>query len=768
MTKKFLRLVWPLAAVAGLLIGTGCSDTTTDTKDDTGEDVAVDTDSGESDTGIVDETDTGEGSDTGINNEIPQILEDGLSDLETSQAVTLPIEITGAVDAPVRAGSDFLPDFDSFKFSATAGEVLTIDVDTTGGRLTPITLLHFHDQDGNVIYERIGGYVQSGDGQIWREAFLPYTGDYTLYISDVAHFTQGAPVGGFNYHYVLTLTTGELNTSSATLPIDEAGTIANKGEVKAWKFTAGEDADSEILRAAVSAYRLSEGSALDTTLVLFDNTDSEVTAENDDFSSNHTDSRFDTGLTVGHEYLLVLDSIIFTMLGDANYHVTAGYMDLSDEREPNDSYEDAAVITVPTESITGTIGTPVVIDGETYGDVDVFKFSAVTGDFFTFRVVPGEGAPTDPFVAIGTLYDTWFGPQFVTSHLNNDSDGVASRVDFLATADGEYYMLVLDSVNMNAETAEELVGGNDYTYILSAEVAELEVDDLGALPADAMDEVLNPGGTCNYYTFDATGGLLLNLDVTVAGSEGETGDDTDGGIGDEGDGGMEDTDGEVVDSGISDEEDTGVVVEDDGPSFEPYVVLYEAETYTVLAGGSPENITGIMTTASQYLVAVCDNYGAGGADYIYDLAITENPLPQGSKCADPLSLTLPVAGDQLVINGDSSDSADTYAGLCGINYGSAGNDVVYSFQVEEDTTVAVSLVSDAFDTILYLRNTCADNSEIGLTDEPFCNDDVSESNYNSAISDTLSAGTWYLHVDGVFNESGEYTLTISVPADTEG
>ena len=116
----------------------------------------------------------------------------------------------------------------------------------------------------------------------------------------------------------------------------------------------------------------------------------------------------------------------------------------------------------------------------------------------------------------------------------------------------------------------------------------------------------------------------------------------------------------------------------------------------------------------------------------------------GESCSSPLILDL----SQSQVTGSTNGMGDSVDPSC---QSTTGDDVVYFFNVSQP--VDVSFEVSGFDTVLHLWDGCG-------ASELYCDDDSGSSQYGSAISASLDAGTYYLYVDGYDTNAGSYTLTI--------
>jgi len=129
-----------------------------------------------------------------------------------------------------------------------------------------------------------------------------------------------------------------------------------------------------------------------------------------------------------------------------------------------------------------------------------------------------------------------------------------------------------------------------------------------------------------------------------------------------------------------------------------------------------------------------------------------------ASCADsPLEdLTARINSSPFV--GNTSTSANDYARGA---YGAEAPDDLYSFTLATPRAVTVSLCGSSFDTVLYLRSQCGnDSSTIAFNDDAAA---CGGTGKQSRIAQFLDAGTYYVIVDGyqLASDAGQYILSIT-------
>ncbi len=163
--------------------------------------------------------------------------------------------------------------------------------------------------------------------------------------------------------------------------------------------------------------------------------------------------------------------------------------------------------------------------------------------------------------------------------------------------------------------------------------------------------------------------------------------------------------------------------------------------------------------AGTYFLFV-DAFSDGAGPYELTIAFSEPLVVPGDRCDAPIALT---AAASQVVTGSTVDAFDDFGGSCG---GTGANDVVYSLTLTEPAELTAEL--SGFDTLLHVRSTCNDaGTELACNDD----DDAVPGN-GSRVVQSLTAGTYFLVVDGFANRSGDYSLrvelTCSEDSDDDG
>ena len=146
----------------------------------------------------------------------------------------------------------------------------------------------------------------------------------------------------------------------------------------------------------------------------------------------------------------------------------------------------------------------------------------------------------------------------------------------------------------------------------------------------------------------------------------------------------------------------------------------------------------------------------GGCDAGLEICVDRGCVPAapGNGCRQPLEIDT----SRQRLEGTFDELIDHQStGSCGGN----GKDRVFSFVV--DRPMRLTAQATGFDTLLYLRRTCADpNSEVACDD-----DSRPPGGRGSRITARLEPGTWFLFLDAYGNAGGDYALDVDFePLDT--
>ncbi len=201
------------------------------------------------------------------------------------------------------------------------------------------------------------------------------------------------------------------------------------------------------------------------------------------------------------------------------------------------------------------------------------------------------------------------------------------------------------------------------------------------------------------------------------------------------------------------------------PSWRPVVSLVsgtcsagpEQACGNATSTGGTATLTSAALTAGTYFLWVDSTSGFGSGTFLLSATLSAGSTA-GDTCSAPIPLTF-VGGSASVSGTTVGAFNDHSTSLCSTTAFS-GADVVYSFVSNGSQTFSASVVpSGSFRPGLSLRGpstSCLSASEFDCRAATFAG------NIASIPSTLLSAGTWYLWVDGVSGSSGTFSLAASL------
>jgi hypothetical protein len=207
------------------------------------------------------------------------------------------------------------------------------------------------------------------------------------------------------------------------------------------------------------------------------------------------------------------------------------------------------------------------------------------------------------------------------------------------------------------------------------------------------------------------------------------------------------------------------------PTFWPVVSIRNAcsnaATNAELACVSPNasmqaRATLINQPAGTYVVWVDSASATSGPFQLEVVTAPPSPLPSNDSCASPQELSF--AANVATVSGSTSQAAnDNFAfdvsPTCSLTGKQNGRDVVYSFSLAVTQDVSINVAPTASSLLrpaVYVRRgSCT--SQL-LLDELVCLERVGPVR---TVLTTLSAGTYFLFVDGAGGTSGDFTLSVT-------
>ncbi|HTM23363.1 MAG TPA: PPC domain-containing protein [Kofleriaceae bacterium] len=227
------------------------------------------------------------------------------------------------------------------------------------------------------------------------------------------------------------------------------------------------------------------------------------------------------------------------------------------------------------------------------------------------------------------------------------------------------------------------------------------------------------------------------------------------------------------------------------------VVLYartmcgSADTELVCADAGWSERADLLAVSGPVYIMVDGTYQHGGAmEGAYDLDTAVRTIAAESDACDPAGITsrcatgfrcassvcvtdspaaacaaatvLDVGGGSATATGATfAYAADHYDGTCAYDPDAGLGEQIFSITVPAgaDLTATTDNATTDFDTYLYLRTAACDGTEVACADDV----DTVNNNLKSTLTATnLSAGTYYLFVDGSSNSPGTGTFKLDV------
>ncbi|MBI5487355.1 MAG: hypothetical protein HY905_08485 [Deltaproteobacteria bacterium] len=625
------------------------------------------------------------------------------------------VTLAGRIGPP---GPD-APDWDVFAVTGAAGQMLRVTAYPTSGSGPDLAVRILRlDGDGNVAWERTGD--DPATLSVYRDAFLPASGQYLVVLSDRANFSP-SPGGwrgdtGMTWQLSVSLYTVPPSVVVPALPWTWSGAVSPPGFIQTVTFTPAAGTRIEALLATGNP------SAFDPLLTVWDAGSGSVVVEDDD-AGGGSDAlvRCDAS---GAPLVFVIDHVTAGGTVAPNLTLSLRTLDPAFEAEPNDRAASADVVIVGAPPVEGTIAAP----AGGVEDRDLFRFEALAGRSYAVAVqrMGGSTSDVDPAVAAwrsaaGTARLVPENPLAFAddSPLRGDVD---ARLVVAPRRSGPLFLEVRDARNVAAERAgtPPVAGGSGHRYALGVtSVVPPAVIDLGDLASPALrDDAADSGGTADVFRFAAAAGTPARFELTDLAPA--------------------------------------------GAPFAPLVWLADRTGTTVLlvleppARGSADAFAFVAGAGGT--LAAADRLGAGDPAWNYRLAartlaaaaIVESSAPDDDLAdAQPLAWTAAVEG--VVVTGTLDASAGAGADLLD----------VYRVLVAPGARVVAftgSAAGDSLDTVLILRS--ADGAALAE------NDDVpgGESLLSTVDSVAPSDGVVFVEV-GLWGlgASGGYALFVGAP-----
>jgi hypothetical protein len=152
-----------------------------------------------------------------------------------------------------------------------------------------------------------------------------------------------------------------------------------------------------------------------------------------------------------------------------------------------------------------------------------------------------------------------------------------------------------------------------------------------------------------------------------------------------------------------------------------------------------------------------------------DVMVTNNSRDTGDDISDPFILTIPESGDTL-ITGSTVGFTNDYDAVCPYS-GSTSPDVVYKLVLADSINgLVIDLCESYYDSKVYMY--LEDSLATGDTTNIACNDDYCTASHGQSWTSYIeighqlfggvSAGTYYIVIDGYGGASGEYLMDVKI------
>ena len=417
---------------------------------------------------------------------------------------------------------------DMFRFTASAGQTISFDVNKTAGS----TL------DGYLSIFDSGGYYVAYNGQgaapgetVGTDPYIEVTfttaGTYYVGISGEPNDSYSAVTGagvksGSTGGYTLTLS--DVGLQDPNDQLTEASNIAVGGSVS---DTINTHTDVDVYRFTASAGQTisfnvnTNGSGLDAYLAVVDSGGLLCRLQRRGAAPGEvagTDPYVEVTFTTAGTYYAIMsgepnDSYnVHTGGGDKYGSMGAYTLILSDvgTQDPNDQLTEASNIVVG-GSLSDTINTPT--------DVDVFRFTAAANQTISFNVNT-NGSGLDAYLAVvdsGGYYVAYNGAGAAPGEIA----GTDPYVEVTFTTAGTYYVIMSgepnDSYNVHTGGGDKYGSMGAYTLILSDVVVQDPDDQLtearGIGAGSTVSDSISTPTDVDVYTFNAVAGQTLTFNV---------------------------------------------------------------------------------------------------------------------------------------------------------------------------------------------------------------------------------------------------------------
>lgn len=178
---------------------------------------------------------------------------------------------------------------------------------------------------------------------------------------------------------------------------------------------------------------------------------------------------------------------------------------------------------------------------------------------------------------------------------------------------------------------------------------------------------------------------------------------------------------------------------------------------SLTAGGSAQLVSAALPAGTWFLWVD----GVSGTAGAFTLTTTLTPPVPGDSCSNPVVLTLTPDGGTVTTSGDTSQLLNDMTPSCASG---VGGDAVYSFTTTQpgDLRLSVTPTSLGYQPVVTVRSSSCLGTERGCAAAP------SFGSPANLLIGGITAGTYFIWVDGSSGTAGQYTLSATLTAPTPG
>lgn len=423
---------------------------------------------------------------SGVTADVQEVEPNGFAEGDTPT----PFDAGQSIGGTIAEGTGEMADVDRFSFTAEAGQVLTVSIESQGEGLQDLGEsqigMFIVSEDETVIRQFLGN-----EGLDSREVFLPLDGTYFIEVSDIR--SQEMLVGGEDATYVIGTSLSSPEPDSLDVPGTVNGDLGD-GTISAFTISV---AETSAVQLETFAGRLDTPSGVDTVLYVFDPAAAALVALNDDidFENDIYDSATVFEAEAGTDYLVVVDAFNATESGDFRL-----------DSSTTDDAPSLPGVLAAGETLSGEIGEA---SGDEF-DTDYFEVTLERNEVVTIEVVAeGQLQPNVRVLFNGT-------PFAEARPVNGTAALDLAAGDF---EDPQTFLITVDDFRNTPpdEATPQNVGGNGFGYDITISETTWTPSSV-TIPYNDTG-VIDAPGALDWYSFDVPAGdvLIANVITTETG-----------------------------------------------------------------------------------------------------------------------------------------------------------------------------------------------------------------------------------------------------------